>query len=164
MSETLPSVQDMDWKDIWLAPLINALLNPISRKRSHWWNWKENSQKIEVPTTVFGFTNAHPRTNLWHDFWQVNLIWQLVVILEPADEDFRGSWYLGFRIENEGGRGPRQQVCNLVLNGPVAALVGHEPTEFFGIRKTTGEQIPLQQVRTTNRTVLRKRHPEIPLL
>lgn len=139
-----------------LRPILRTTIEPWSKKRSHWWDWRPYSPQLTAPVSVSSDYKARERIGLWRRFWLTNFEWQTVVILEPVDHE--GPWHLGYAIR--GFSYHPQEWCAVVLNGQAAALVGPYVTHFFGL----DTELRPVRIRVVRRTTKKDLPASIPLV
>jgi hypothetical protein len=142
-------------QDFLLTPILRITIEPLSKKISHFWNWRPyngNLRAVYVP----GNRIAKDRSTLWRRFWQSNFAWKTVIILEP--ENYTGEWHLGYSARGEGWA--KKEWCTVILCGKVAALVGPEDVSFFGI---DNRKNPIQ-IRVVEWTIKEQLPDSIPLV
>lgn len=135
--------------DYLLWPLLQRTWEKWSKKRSHWWHWRSFAGEVVAPLFVRADITATKSV-----FWGSNFHWQEVVILQPLPEHAHRYYQVGFRS------GGVTQLCSLVVDGPVAMLLGPRTVEFFAVTRYK-QPVCLVLCRITKRRDL---DPAIPLL
>ena len=153
VGELLPALQTSptSWLDWVLWPLLRAVWEPFSRKRSHWWHWLPYTGQMQGSLVVRGHPDTVDRSSTWQDFYQTNFGWQHVVVVKPAD--YQGRWHIGFSARQENGR--VTQYCSILINGQekVASLIGPTDTTLFAFT-ARGMPINLQVLQETTKDKL----------
>ncbi len=108
-------------------PVIKAVWEPFSLKRSHWWHWLPYGQQPSYLLKIPADHNAAPRHSAWHNLIQTNFGWSKVAVTKP--KNYFGLYRWGFK-SREGAKN-KLEVCALILQGPVANLIGPHDMELF---------------------------------
>jgi hypothetical protein len=146
------------FEDVIFWPIIRAVWEPFSLKRSHWWHWinydKVPSGAMSLPQDA----NAKPRhASIWHNLIQTNFGWKKIAILKP--KNYAGNYRLGF-IGHEGNLN-KKQICTLVLQGCVGILLSPYSFEFFAESYPERSPLELELVRITTKNNLDENTPLI---
>ena len=132
MTGSIVGPRPVTFLDILLAPLLRLIWEPLSMKRSHWFNW-EKAAASHTLRELKGYCLIVPGNGWAHGwrtpfgrFWQLNFGWKRVAIVRLKSHYDRESYQIGF-IPPSG----IPEVCSLVVTGSVALLIGPEATNFF---------------------------------
>ena len=139
-------------------PIIRLVWEPFSLKRSHWWHWIVYKKEITSFIAIPGIrSNTTRHQSFLGNFFKTNLGWKSVVVLSPLS--FQGTYQRWFRAKE--GDVEKIEICILILQGPVAALIGPYDTDFFAISYPLGLPITLALLEATTKDKLDKNTPII---
>lgn len=141
------------WLNIVFWPILKLVWEPFSLKRSHWWHWLPYEEALpgdEYHLTIEGNPKARRADQFWSNFYERNFGWQKVALLHIYDDKGRlaENYRLGYSC------GVKKEVCSILLNHGVGALVGPEDTMFFAIDQN-GVPLRVQLYCCTSRTNLK---------
>ncbi len=146
------------WEDKIIWPILRAVWEPFSKKKVHWWHWKNYKGDIGNAIKLDGDRNTSPRhASIWKNLYFTNFSWSRCAVLKP--KNYTGLYKRGFRAE-EGGL-IKTELCNVLLSGTHAGLVvGPSDTEFFALSYPDNALLELELLEITNKHDLGK---DIPL-
>lgn len=134
--------------DLVFWPFLKIIWEPLSKKGSHWWQWRPlpiTSELVSSSTLIPRYFGSRSRTSLWSNFWQTNFGWQGVALVCP--EGYKGKYQIGY-IEPRGSRF-KAEICSVVVMGKIAVLRGPEDVLFFAFSYPAGERLELKLIRCT---------------
>lgn len=125
--------------DRFLWPLLRLIWEPFSKKRSHWWHWRD-SDSIAIQTCLEfrGNSLANSRSGFWNNLWQTNFGWKSALIIKP---ELSTKYKIGF-FNHKGAK-----ICSIIMDGEIALLEGPDPVNFFAFSYPENEPIGLEIVK-----------------
>jgi len=146
------------FEDILFWPIIRTVWEPFSFKRSHWWHWlnydREPKYLLEIPINNQAATRHEGIKN---NLIQTNFNWNQAAILKP--KDYEGEYRCGF--VGQEGHISKNQVCALILQGPVAVLLSPYQIKFFAESFPDKNPIELELFEVKSKYLLPK---DVPLI
>ncbi len=134
----------MDWT---LWPLMKRCADGLL---THKWHWPTNKTLINwhdvLIITILGDPLAKPRKKFFSQII-AHLKWRKCVVIKPKYL-IDIPWQIVFSSVEE--KEKVEQICTVVLNGPVRSLIGPYPVGFAGVT-LNGSQLKLELVTTTTR-------------
>jgi hypothetical protein len=132
-------------KKIYLL-ILRIFWEPISKKRSHGFQWVPFDGELDLMrgvVAVTGSLEAKDRDTFWRNFWETNFGWNEVAVIRinntllGFDKKFK-SFRVGLIAEG------KKEICeiNFKPEQKVGLLIGPEEVRFFAIDEN-GEQLPV---------------------
>jgi len=137
--------------DRFLWPLLRLIWEPFSKKRSHWWHWKNTNliyAEKNSTLTIKGNPSAGSRSGFWRNLWQTNFGWKSALIIKPK---LSTKYKVGFFDHKEA------KICSIIMDGEIALLEGSDPVNFFAFSYPENEPIQLEIVKNN---ILKKDIPK----
>jgi len=127
--------------------LLFVFWEPFSKKRAYFFHWI-NFSKLHIDDNevvkVQPDKNVKPRDSFLAMFWQTNIAWRRVVVIEPTEDCHTvKSFKVGYSSSIEG----RQQLCQIcfTFGTKIGFLCGPDSFVVYMIDQD-GNQVPCREV------------------
>ena len=146
-----------------LGLILKVVWEPISLKRSHFWNWSVFDNAKNIINTKTGYVTGREirsgsRNTRWSMLWQTNFGWQSIVVVYPKN----ASCYR-ILFSSKSSDFKRLEICDLLVDGYIGLLIGPDETRFYALDEN-GRQVPLQMFVKTSKHLFKTKYKRFELI